>query len=286
MEISILSFNNGKHLRGAEIWAQSLQEKMKDKYEIKIFESFSKWVLGDINIPINGRWQVFICRFLTWIRGKPMVVFGHSGLGADDKWNLLCSPDIFVAFSDYQKGWAEKYKLPWTKIVKISHAIDLTRFSPAACRPDNKTVLCVAANTPDKRVGLVAAAVKLIHGVNFMAIGKGNPVEASFEEMPEIYKKADLFCFVPQSWEAFGLVYLEAMASNLPVVTVDDPIRREIVGEAGIFVKEPISVDKLTSAIEFAMKSDWKDIPRKQAEKFSWNLAVKEYDKLFRSLIK
>lgn len=286
MKISILSFYNGKHPRGAEIWAQILQEKMKDEYDIKIFSSFDKLVLGDINIPINGRWQVFVCRLLTWFRGKPMIVFGHSGLGADDKWNLLCSPNVFVAFSDYQKNWAEKYKLPWTKIIKISHAIDLERFSPAISRPNKKTVLCVAANTPDKRVGLVEAAVNLIPGANFMAVGKGNPVEASFDEMPAVYKKADVFCFVPHPWEAFGLVFLEALASNLPVVTIDDPIRREIVGDAGIFVKEPVSADKLTAAIEFALKAAWGDKPRKQAEKFSWNLVVKEYDKLFRSLTK
>ncbi len=286
MKIAILDFYSDKHLRGAEIWAKTLQEKLKENYEIEISHSFNKWIPVDVNIPINGRWQVLICRILTWIFRKPMIVFGHSGLGADDKWNLLCSPNVFVAFSSFQKEWAEKFKLPWTKVVLIPHAVNLTRFSPAINLPNNKIVLCVAANTPDKRVGLVEAAVRLVPGANFMAVGKGNPIDAAFDEMPAVYKKANVFCFVPQPWEAFGLVFLEAMASNLPVVTVADPIRREIVGEAGIFVANPENTKELAKAIEVALKTKWGDKPRRQAEKFSWEKIVEKYEKLFEGVLK
>lgn len=284
MKISILSFNN-KNLRGAEIWAKTLKEKLEDKYEIEIFESFGKWTPKDINISINGRWQVLICRILTWIFRKPMVVFGHSGLGADDKWNLLCSPNVFVAFSTPQKKWAEKFKLPWTKVVMIPHAVDFQKFTPAKVKPNKNVVLFVGANTPSKRIDLVKNAVKLVPNSKFLAVGKGNPTETSFDEIPAIYKKANVFCFVPQPWEAFGLVFLEALASNLPVVTTNDPIRREIVGDAGIFVDHPEDPKELADAIKKALEIDWKDRPRKQAEKFSWDLITIKYDELFKSLI-
>ena len=60
MKIAILSFDEDKNIRGAEIWAKTLQEKLKEKYEINISHSFYKWVPVDVNIPINGRWQVLI----------------------------------------------------------------------------------------------------------------------------------------------------------------------------------------------------------------------------------
>lgn len=290
MRIAILNFCGEKYLRGAEIWAKSLKEKLGPFFDVEIFQNiindYGRWVSADIVIPINGRFQVFVCRLLTWIKGKPIVVFGHSGLGADDKWNLLCSPNVFVAFSSFQKEWAEKFKLPWTKVVVIPHAVDLERFSPAEKKPDKKVVLCVAANTLDKRVDLVEKAVKLIPGAQFMAVGKGNPIEASFNEMPEIYKKADVFCFTPNPWESFGLVFLEAMASNLPVVTTNDPIRREIIGEAGIFVDDPEDSKKLAEAISKALSTGWGNKPRAQTEKFSWDKIKVKYEELFKSLIK
>ena len=275
-------------MRGSEFWAESVKEKLKETVSVEIFSkdlgNFSRWVKGDIVIPTNGRLQVFFCRLITWLFRKPMVIFGHSGPGADDKWNLLCSPNIFVAFSTPQKEWAEKFKLPWTKVVLIPHAVDVDRFTPAKSRSNGKVVLCVAANIPAKRVALVEKAVRLIPGASFKAVGKGNPIETSFDEMPGIYKKADVFCFVPQPWEAFGLVFLEAMASNLPIVTIGDPVRKEIVRDAGILVDNPENTKELAGAIKKALETNWGDVPRRRAENFSWDKIKIKYEQLFDSL--
>ncbi len=284
--IAILSSHYEINFRGAEIWTKVLKEKLKNSFDIEVYNviwrDYQKIFSADVIIPIDGRFQVFITRFLTWFNKKPMIVFGHSGLGADDKWNLLCSPNVFVVFSDYQKNWAEKYKLPWTKVIKISHAVDLTKFTPSVKKTHNKTVLCVAANTPDKRVDLVRKAVELIPGAKFIAVGKGNSTEVPFNEMPEIYKKADVFCFVPQPWEAFGLVFLEAMATNIPIITINDPVRREIVGDAGIFVDNPEDAEDLAQAIDTTLKTNWGNKPRRQAEKFSWDKIRIKYEELFK----
>ncbi len=289
MKIAILSRFYDQSNRGVENWAKSLKENISSGFEIFIFTSWQstigRWIRADIVIPTDGRVESLVCRIATILTRKKMIVFGHSGPGADDKWNLLCSPNVFVAFSTHQKSWAEKFKLPWTKVITIPHAIDLKKFMPAEKKPGKNVVLCVAANTPAKRIDLVKKAVGLVLGATFMAVGKGNPIEAGFNEMPEIYKKADVFCFTPNPWEAFGLVFLEALASNLPVVTTDDTIRREIVGNAGIFVDNPEDSKKLAEAIEVSLKIDWKDKPRKQAENFSWEKIRIKYEELFKSLI-
>ncbi len=60
----------------------------------------------------------------------------------------------------------------------------------------------------------------------------------------------------------------------------------EIVGNAGFFVNNPEDAKELSAAINLALKTDWGDKPRGQAEKFSWDKVTKKYEDLFRSLVK
>lgn len=286
-KVAILSRFSGQVDRGVETWAKELSSRLKniDIYSKNEVYKFWLWNSYPIIISTGGRFEVILARIITFLTGKKLVVFGHSGPGVDDKWNLLCSPNVFVCFSKVQSDWAKKHKFSWTKLATISHSVDLSRFKPKRKKKGKlKTVLCVAANIPSKRIDLVRKAAAKLRNTEFLAVGKGNQIEVSYEKMPEIYQKADLFCFVPESYEAFGLVYLEAMASNLPVVTIDDPIRREIVGEAGLFIKNPENTDSLAKNISQALKIDWKDKPRKQAEKFSWDSIINKYHKLFSNL--
>jgi glycosyltransferase involved in cell wall biosynthesis len=105
-----------------------------------------------------------------------------------------------------------------------------------------------------------------------------------FNEMPKIYKSADVFTLPSASSEAFGNVYVEAMASELPVVATDDEQRREIVGEAGILT-DPTNIEGYSDALQKALNTDWGDKPRKQAEKFSWETIAKKYEELFKTLL-
>jgi glycosyltransferase involved in cell wall biosynthesis len=106
-----------------------------------------------------------------------------------------------------------------------------------------------------------------------------------YNEMPKVYASCDLFSFPTWKVESFGIVMVEAMASGLPVVASDDPIRREIVGNAGILV-DPTNIDEYALALKKALDTDWGDRPQKQAEKFSWDDIAKKYDELFQNLVK
>ena len=106
-----------------------------------------------------------------------------------------------------------------------------------------------------------------------------------FEKMPEIYRVADIFTLVPEGSEAFGIVYAEALATNLPIVAVDDEQRKEIIGNAGMFV-DPTNIEKYTEMLSRALNKKWDNRPRKQAEKFDWDKIAQKYEKLFVSLTK
>ncbi len=257
----------------------------------------------DIIIPLNGGWQPAFIRILTWIRGSKMVISGQSGIGWDDLNNLWCFPNAFVALSTKAEQWAKK--VPFAKIIKIPNGVDLTRFKVRDYRLRNKTkiILAVGAFTEQKRLNLTIDAAAKLKNVKLIIAGGGGElrdkiydlgikklgkerfevISVPFEKMPEVYGAADVFTLPSASSEAFGNVLVEAMASGLPVVATDDPVRREIVGEAGILV-DPTDIDEYAKALQKAMNTNWENKPRTQAEKFDWDKITEKYEILFNSL--
>jgi len=77
---------------------------------------------------------------------------------------------------------------------------------------------------------------------------------------------------------------LEALACNMPIVTHDDENRRWSIGEAGILV-DVTDVNKFAKALYDASNTDWGDIPRKQAERFSWERTVDKYEREIISIL-
>lgn len=259
----------------------------------------------DVVIPVNGGWMPAILRIVTWIYGGKLVISGQSGVGWDDRNNLWCFPNVFVALSSYAASWAKRAN-PFVRVAYIPNGVDLIKFRKLANRKDkdkSKVVLAACAFVKSKRLDLAIEAVSRLNDVKLIIAGGGGDlrdkicdlgsrklgdrfeiVSVPFEDMPEVYRKADVFTLPSESSEAFGNVLVEAMASGLPVVATDDPIRREIVGKAGILV-DPKDIDSYTTALETALKKDWGNLPRKQAEKFSWDRIAKMYDKLFEEII-
>ncbi len=259
----------------------------------------------DIVVPINGGWQTVLCRIITWLRGAKMVIIGRAGIGRDDRWNLIWRPDVFVALTNMALLWA-KNRAKKVKIVKIPNGVDLFEFAPSGKKAKlslpKPIILCVGALTLNKRIDVTIKAVSMIKDCSLLILGDG-PLKTYLQslgecllgnkrfiiksiklsEMPKYYRIARIFTLFSDTGEAFGNVYLEAMASNLSVVTVDDAARREIIGKAGILVKNG-DIKGYTQALKKALKFNFGNVPRKQAEKFSWEKIIGEYEKLFKEL--
>jgi len=104
---------------------------------------------------------------------------------------------------------------------RVDHAVTSVAQIPNAC-------LVVAGNGPDRQAIADLAAERLPG--RHRLLGSVNR-----QLMPHIFRQADAFLHMSQE-EPFGIVYLEAGASGLPIVCHDSPVSRWIMGDCARFV--------------------------------------------------
>lgn len=299
-------------------WAQeditgTIQRRLFIDYRSRKIGSFTLKTLKniwkekpDIVIPLNGGWQPAFIRLITWFYGGKMIASGQSGMGWDDRNNLWSFPDYFVALSSKALRWAKRAN-PFVRSKYIPNGVDLKKFNPLGPKYKTKLkkpiILCVGALTSSKRIDLTIKAVAKLKNVSLLVVGDGSLeselkrlgkkllgtrfglTKVPFEKMPEIYRTADIFTLVPEGSEAFGIVYAEALATNLPIVAINDEQRQEVIGNAGMFV-DSTGIEKYSKVLNATLNKKWGDKPRKQAEKFDWDKIAKDYENLFRTLLK
>lgn len=313
MKIVFLSRYQNAVNRGAETFVFELSKRLSKNFKVDILtgkdaDDIYKIVKGnyDILIPMNGRMQSLKTSLGRIIGEYKLLITGQSGIGRDDIWNILLKPDVFVALTGYQKQWAKKWA--WgSKVVKIPNGIDLEKFSPKGNKIEldlaRPIILSVGALTWYKHHGRVIKAVAKMPGSSLLIVGDGpekNKLESlgrrllnkrfkiikvNYKDMPAVYRSCDLFTLPSWDREAFGIVYLEAMASGLGVVAPDDSTRHEIIDDAGLFA-EVTNPQKYALAIEEALKTDWKIKVRTQVAKFSWDKVAKQYEDLLENMLK
>ena len=266
-----------------------------------IWKCFS--IKPNVIIPMNGGWVTLMAKIYSVFSGASLVVSGQSAV-CPDPVTLKIRPDLFVCLSQPNEKCVKRIA-PKQKTVIIPNGVDLDQFAPTPkTNPyglPRPVVLCAAGPDRYKNVQETIQAVSRLDGVSLLVMG-GNPetqtmgtrllgsrfrqAKAPHDQMPAIFNSADLFTLVSESSEAFGVVYLEAMACNLPVVATDDELRRGIVGEAGLFIKDSRDTDAYAEALKAALARDWGDHPRRQAESFGWSEIAARYEAEFQALIR
>jgi len=338
MRVAFISYYQNFVNRGVERWLKNLIPNLDSKIEVKVFSpsktklkppyyssSFlrkffldssslaifchTKKILSqlknfDLIIPLNGGWQTLLTKLISRKFGSKLIVIGHSGLGRDDRWNLSCRPDLFIALTQSQAKWARQYYS--RSIHVVPNGIDLKKFSPQGPSASGRklkspVILCAASLQKKAFFKNLILAVKDTTA-SLVIAGSGNQKQEKLidnfakkhlpnryfrrqfksKQMPSLYRSADLFVYPNPPHESFGLVFLEALATNTPVIATDDPIRKEIIGSAGLFIN-PACPHSISTAITQALKTNWDTKPRQQAEKFSWDKIGRKYSQILLS---
>lgn len=253
--------------------------------------------------PNNGVWGAkYSCKYRKHHR-IPYIYTGHGGIGQGEKYILETEPDAYVCLTNKHLLWANGIKKSEkTKTELIPNGVNVSDFNAQRDKTsETKKVLSVAALTEFKRHQLTIMALSRLPNVQLTILGKGEDegelkkladkympgrcqiTSVNYHDMKEQYASADLFV-LPSREEPFGIVYLEAMASNLPVVAPDDSQRREIIGDAGLYcnVENP---EEYASAIQRALDIEWGTLPLKRAQQFDWSIITVKYEKLIEEVL-
>lgn len=270
------------------------------KFTKKAFE-IVKEKKYDLLFPNNGVWGARYSARYKDENDVPFIYTGHGGIGLGEKYIIESNPNAYVCLTNKHLEWANKIKKGNTvKTIVIPNGVNVDSFEEGKSK-NGKRIISVAALTAFKRHELTIKAVSQIEDVELVILGKGEEendlkilaekllgsrckiTSTSYSNVKSYYSSADLFV-LPSIEEPFGIVYLEAMASNLPIVAPNDSQRKEIIGDAGLYC-DVENIDLYANTIKNALKIDWKHKPLERARQYDWSLIVKKYETLIEEVV-
>jgi len=262
----------------------------------------------DVILPNNDWGGLMAAYAVRKIKKTPIIFTEHSGLiegGKNARRNLFFKPDKYVVSTNEFKFWLKKY-YPDINTSFIPTGVDFDRFNPniepANINLQKPIFLASSSHQKNKRLDLIIEAVSLLEKGSVLLLCPGEDTAelakkgekllgkkrfkitcAPQEKIPSYYKACDVFT-LPSRLEHFGLVYLEAMACNKPVVATKDCFRMDIVGDAGILC-DVTDIEEYAEALQKASETNWDDIPYKQARKFTWEACADKYYEQIKEVI-
>lgn len=277
------------------------------KFTKKVYHSYIKNQKYALLFPGGGSHGMRFLMKYRKLHNAPFIYAGEGGIGPGDWQVLRCRPDTYICLSSLQLKWAKQY---WSRVCLIPNGTYIANFQKELksdregfyIQKNHRLVIAVGHLDIDfKRHQLTIEAVSRLSDVDLLILGRGDAKkifedlasekmpgrcvikEVPHEETPYYYKSADVFTLASLG-EPFGIVYIEAMAAGLPVVTTDDTVRREIVGDAGLFcnVEDP---EEYAEALAKALSCGWQDKPQKKAAQYDYSVIGEKYHTLIDSLI-
>ena len=192
----------------------------------------------------------------------------------------------------------------------IPNGADLDRFRPGPAererfglKADRKTVLMVSAMIPSKNVAEGIKAVAALDDVDLVVAGDGpirdelaalagdllpgryRQIRVPAADMPALYRSVDAFLHLSRD-ESFGNVYVEALATGVPIVAYDLPRTRWIIGEQGDYARGVDAADvaaALTRALAPAEHAARRRVER--ASRFGWPAIARQYRDFFGDIV-
>ncbi|MBI4153741.1 glycosyltransferase family 4 protein [Candidatus Woesearchaeota archaeon] len=238
----------------------SLREKMKGTPTIFTIHGIyhDPYLVKDIEDPLS-----------LAIKRNVQMTFPYKAPWRIKNWlaHLPLSADRITALTEWEKREVTKLGVSKDKIDVIPNSIDLAKYRPGRRNYFKKKGIhgdiLLFVGQPTRRkgweyfLGAMPEIIKKYPNTKAVFIGYRHDkaldsrcrqlgIEESVEflgflpekEKIDAFQSADVFVF-PTLYEGFGIVFLEAMAAGLPIVTTDTAGNSEIVrhGENGLLVK-------------------------------------------------
>ncbi len=226
----------------------------KEKYEYSII-SINDWLSSIAGIICKNELKIpviFHVHSTEWGRsgGKGSAIVGHLESMMAER------ADGIITVSHTMKKDLTKHGWPESKIHVVWNGVDPERYSPERCKPDDVRKLRKKHKiAPDEKMILFIGRLTWVKGVRnlvqamplvlvdypktkLVILGKGEEqrdimeladrlgisknVKCHFEFVPEkeriLYYAASDLCVFPSTYEPFGIVSLEAMSMEKPIV--------------------------------------------------------------------
>ena len=253
---------------------------------------FTNWALRRPSLGKRPK-HVFVTENGDWA--------AYSG---DSEYKLFGCDGLVCINPDYFERNRANYRT-----VLIPNGVDVERFHPGAADraafgipAGAPVILMVSALIASKNVPEGIAAVAALPDAVLVVAGDG-PERAAIQalasellpgrfvnltvtadRMPDLYRAADVFLHLSVD-EPFGNVFLEAMATGLPVVAYESDRTRWIVTDEAFFADraDPASLPaKLATASQ--SKSAVQAIMCQRAQSFAWSAIAAQYENFFKEL--
>lgn len=253
----------------------------------------------DVVVPVNDGWESVIFRIWSVLKRKKIIFIGSSGKSWESVVNLALFPHLFIALTNNVSSWAKKVN-PFVNTATISNGVDTNLFKPSKSiiktKLEKPIYLGVGSISKQKNWEALIRAVNKLKKGSVLLIGQGpdeNFIDAKgfnllgknryqritklpHSQLVDYYNLCHVFSMPSDHSEGQGIVYLEAMACNKPVVATSDPQRVATIQKGGILI-DPKDINKCAKALHYAFMYNWGNIPRKIALQASWDKVVLQF---------
>ena len=293
------------------------------KADFDVIQSQDKTLVQDIYFAGDG------CH-IEWLkqRWKRKKMFGRLAIALNPyHWMILAIERMIfnghrfkriVAISELVKrNILDNYRVDPADISVVYHGVDLEKYTPEnknryrqeirrqySIADDASVILFVGSGFERKGVEFLIKAAELVsEPVTVLIVGKGSEKKYSKyaagknvvfcgpqKDIYKYYGASDVFVS-PAVYEPFGLVYLEALASGLPVITSKNAGAAEIIqdGITGYVVQEPEDVKAMAEKIESVLNDNSRlhlisTNARLLAEKFTFEKHVSSMQTIYENI--
>ena len=220
--------------------------------------------------------------------------------------------DKYISVSNFTKKRLAKRGIKKEKIIVIPNGVDLKEFEKIKAKKFSKpTICCINRLTKNKRVDDIIKALGIVRVKfpdikckivgkgpemnNLKKLAKGLKLEKNIEFLGFVEKHDDVFRILKASHlfcsaslvEGFGMVVIEAMASNVPYVCSNIEPFKEVTenGKGGLIFKAENYKDLADNMIELLKNKKLYDRKKKEGKelvrKYDWDIIVKKIEKVY-----